>query len=143
MKNVNKVLPTTQSGIVQEQLKEQIKLDIIDELKECATKIVEFKIKEFKEISNRKEPNHDLDDIKEDLLQIRDQNVKIRSHAETIDKILADIHKKNSEIDASITDTNANIELKSDHKDIATINNQLKTFSLKADIDILKSKLEL
>lgn len=143
LKNINKVLPTTQTGVVQEQLKEQIKLDLIDELRDCASKIVDFKFKELQEISERKEPNHEVDDIKEELTHIREQNVKIRSHAEAIDKVLADIHKQNSEIDAAITDTNSSVELKSDQKDITMINNQLKSFSLKTDIDILKSRLEL
>jgi len=140
---VNKAAPTTQAGIVQDQLKEQIKLDLIDEMRENIVKLIDFKMKDFKELSNKKEDFHFVEELKEDIKENKNVIMRLNTHKEQIDKNFQELHLNYGKMEKNITEVIATLELKSNIKELAALSDRLKNFPLKLELDNIKQSLGL
>lgn len=118
--------PTTQAGIVQDQLKEQIKLDLIDEMRESIIKLVDFKMKDLKELTKKKEDFHFVEELREDIKENKNNFMRLNTHKEQIDKNLQEVHINIGKIEKNVTEVVAILELKANIKELTNLNERLK-----------------
>lgn len=122
-------------------LKTSIKNDILEEIKNDAMKLIKEKARKLKVPTEKKTTDHGLQELKEEIKDIKNEIKKSSGLVEKINKMKDEMTGKNVEVEKNFKDVLIELKLKCDVKEIKSIEQKFVNFTLYSDLELLEAKL--